>query len=585
MDVKITRRLSAIVSADLAGYSRLMGIDEVGTLNTLRRHRQELIDPLISEHGGRIVKTMGDGLLMEFPSVVSAVACSVAVQEGMAKRNEELQEVEQFAFRIGVNLGDILIEDGDIHGDGVNIAARLEALAEPGGICVSERVHDDVRDRIGINFVDLGKRELKNISRALRCWAWHPARAETQKIKSTSEFLKAPVLVVFPFNNFSSDPEYEFFADGLSEDLTTLLSAYRDFPVIARNSAFMFKGKEFDVTEAGQQLGADYAVEGSVRVAGNRMRVNAQLIDVSTGHHLWAQKFDRNIEDIFTLQDELSLQIAAMISPTVVRHEGARANAATSEDIGHWAAMVRIRQRLLSADAQNISEAIAALLEQERKHPEDSMIQALIAWFNSMEIVSGTKGFREVRAEMVKRSKRALQLDPTNYLAYNVLAIGEQFHGHLDAALQANEKSIELNPSAGLSYAWRATTKCLLGQLEESIEDFAIMERLSPMDPLLPASDVNKSRSLLFLGRFDEAIKIARRSIDGVPNLPYSHVALISALGNAGMVEAAKDHAREFQERFPDIHLSSVFVNFRTRDPKDFELFKNGMKVAGFNID
>ncbi|MFC6639298.1 hypothetical protein GV827_21025 [Sulfitobacter sp. JBTF-M27] len=585
MDIKITRRLSAIVSADLAGYSRLMGIDEVGTLNTLRRHRQELIDPLISEHGGRIVKTMGDGLLIEFPSVVSAVACSVSVQEGMAKRNEELQEVDQFAFRIGVNLGDILIEDGDIHGDGVNIAARLEALAEPGGICVSERVHDDVRDRIGINFVDLGKRELKNISRTLRCWAWHPARAETQKIKSTSEFLKAPVLVVFPFNNFSSDPEYEFFADGLSEDLTTLLSAYRDFPVIARNSAFMFKGKEFDVTEAGQQLGADYAVEGSVRVAGNRMRVNAQLIDVSSGHHLWAQKFDRNIEDIFTLQDELSLQIAAMISPTVVRHEGARANAATSEDIGHWAAMVRIRQRLLSADAQNISVAIVALLEQERKHPEDSMIQALIAWFNSMEIVSGTKGFREVRAEMVKRSKRALQLDPTNYLAYNMLAIGEQFHGHLDTALQANEKSIELNPSAGLSYAWRATTKCLLGQLEESIEDFAIMERLSPMDPLLPASDVNKSRSLLFLGRFDEAIKIARRSIDGVPNLPYSHVALISALGNAGMVEAAKDHAREFQERFPDIHLSSVFVNFRTRDPKDFELFKNGMKVAGFDID
>jgi len=585
MGIKITRRLSAIVSADLAGYSRLMGIDEVGTLNTLRRHRQELIDPLISEHGGRIVKTMGDGLLIEFPSVVSAVACSVSVQEGMAKRNEELQEVEQFAFRIGVNLGDILIEDGDIHGDGVNIAARLEALAEPGGICVSERVHDDVRDRLDVNFVDLGKRELKNISRALRCWAWHPARAETQKIKSTSEFLKAPVLVVFPFNNFSSDPEYEFFADGLSEDLTTLLSAYRDFPVIARNSAFMFKGKEFDVSEAGQKLGADYAVEGSVRVAGNRMRVNAQLIDVSTGHHLWAQKYDRNIEDIFTLQDELSLQIAAMISPTVVRHEGARANAATSEDIGHWAAMVRIRQRLLSADAQNISEAIAALLEQERKHPEDSMIQALIAWFNSMEIVSGTKGFREVRAEMVKRSKRALQLDPTNYLAYNMLAIGEQFHGHLDAALQANEKSIELNPSAGLSYSWRATTKCLLGQLEESIEDFAIMERLSPMDPLLPASDVNKSRSLLFLGRFDEAIKIARRSIDVVPNLPYSHVALISALGNAGMVEAAKDHARELQKRFPDIHLSSVFVNFRTRDPKDFELFKNGMKVAGFNID
>lgn len=585
MEEQIVRRLSAIVSADLAGYSRLMGIDEVGTRNMLRRHRQELIDPLISEHHGRIVKTMGDGLLLEFPSVVSAVACSISVQEGMAKRNEELQEAEKFAFRIGVNLGDVLIEDEDIHGDGVNIAARLEALAEPGGICVSERVHDDVRDRIDINFVDLGKRNLKNISRAIQCWSWHPARAEKKPMKSTREFLKAPVLVVFPFNNFSSDPEYEFFADGLTEDLTTLLSAYRDFPVIARNSAFRFKGKEFDVMDAGQQLAAEYAVEGSVRVAGNRMRVNAQLIDISTGHHLWAQKYDRDVEDIFTLQDDLSLQIAAMISPTVVRHEGSRANAATSEDIGHWGAMVRIRQRLLSVEAEKIAGAKADLLEQESKHPESSMIHALLAQFNSMEIVGGTKDFREVRTEMLERSRRALKLDPTNYLAYNMLALGEQFHGHLEAALLANEKSIELNPSAGLSYAWRATTKCLLGQLEESIEDFEIMERLSPLDPLLPASDVNKARSLLFLGRFDEAIVIAKRSIGALPNLPYSRAVLVSALGNAGMVKAAKEQAKEFQERFPDINLSSVFVNFRTRNPKDFELFKNGMKVANFTFD
>jgi adenylate cyclase len=585
MEEKIVRRLSVIVSADLAGYSRLMGVDEVGTRTTLRLHRRELIDPLIASHGGRVVKTMGDGLLLEFPSVVGAVECSVAVQEGMAKRNKALEEAEKFAFRIGINLVDILIEDEDIHGDGVNVAARLEALAEPGGICVSERVYDDIRDRLNLNFADLGKRNLKNISRAIQCWAWHPASAEKRQAKSTREFLKAPVLVVLPFNNFSNDPEYEFFADGLSEDLTTLLSAYRDFPVIARNSAFRFKGKEFDVTEAGKQLGADYAVEGSVRVAGNRMRVNAQLIDISTGHHLWAQRYDRNIEDIFTIQDELSLQIAAMISPTVVRNEGSRANAATSEDIGHWAAMVRIRQHLMSPEGKATASARAALLEQERTHPEDSMVQALMAWFMSVEIVSGARDFREVRKEMLERSRRALQLDPTNYLAYNMLALGEQFHGHLEAALQANEKSIELNPSAGLSYAWRATTKCLLGQLEESLEDFAMMERLSPLDPLLPASDVNKARSLLFMGRFDEAIETAKRSVDAAPNLAYSRIALVSALGNAGMIKAAEEQATEFRERFPDVKLESVFVNFKTRNPKDYELFKHGLEVAGFTSD
>lgn len=334
MNEKTLRRLTAIVSADVVGYSRLIGDDETGTISALRQHRAELIDVEIDAHGGRIVKTMGDGLLLEFPSVVDAVRCAVAVQDGMGERNTDTHEDKQIVFRIGVNLGDIVIDGDDILGDGVNIAARLEALAEPGGICISQRVYEDVQDRLEIEFMDLGKRELKNISRPVNCWAWQQGAVAKKSTKIVAEFMDAPARAVLPFNSFSQDPEYEFFADGLSKDLTTLLAAYRDFPVIARNSAFTFKGKDIDVMEAGQQLGANYVVEGSVRVAGTRMRVNALLIDVKTGHHLWAQKFDRNIDDIFTLQDELSLQIASNISPTVVRNENTRVSAATPGEIG-----------------------------------------------------------------------------------------------------------------------------------------------------------------------------------------------------------------------------------------------------------
>jgi adenylate cyclase len=578
MNERTQRRLAALVAADMVGYSRLMGIDEEGTLAALRLHRTSLVDNKISEHGGRIVKTMGDGLLIEYPSVVDAVRSAIAVQEGMRVRNVDTPPEKQIVFRIGINLGDIIIEGDDILGDGVNIAARLEALAEPGGICISQRVYEDVRDRLEIAFVDLGDRDLKNISRPVQCWAWQRKHKDRAPVKSAAQITSEPALAVLPFNNFSSDPEYEFFADGLSEDLTTLLSAYREFPVIARNSAFTFKGKDIDIIDAGKQLGASYVVEGSVRVTGKRMRVNAQLIDVETGHHLWAQKFDRDIEDIFTLQDELSLQIASNISPTVGRNENTRLGAASPGDISFWGALNKVRQLVTTFTNRSADEAREILLELEKQNPNNSMVQAFLALCVNISILSGQTRWRQGRTELMRYARRAIEIDPTNPVGYHWLSCAEQYYGHLEAALEAAERSIELNPSASQGYFWRGTNKMLLGRAEESLDDFAMIERLSPLDPLLPLKNVAKARSLLILQRYEEAVEVARMAVAISQDIAFHRILLIAALALSGRIERARQEAESYREKFPDVNLSDVLVNFTTRDPLDLARIKEGLR-------
>ena len=310
---RVERRLAAILAADVVGYSRLMGQDEAGTLARLRGHRRELIDPEIAEHKGRIVKTTGDGILIEFPSVVEAVACAVAVQRGMADRNAATPEDQRIVFRVGVNLGDIIFaEDNDIHGDGVNVAARLEGIAEPGGICISGIVHDQVRDKLDLAFEDMGEQSLKNIARPVRMYRVRLTPAETTPKGTPTE--SAPVLAlpdkpsiaVLPFANMSSDPEQEYFADGIAEDIITALSRYPSLFVIARNSCFTYKGRAVDVKQVGRELGVRYVLEGSLRKSGNRVRITAQLIEAGTGNHVWAERYDRDLADIFAVQDEIT---------------------------------------------------------------------------------------------------------------------------------------------------------------------------------------------------------------------------------------------------------------------------------------
>jgi TolB-like protein len=328
--VRVGRRLAAIVAADVAGYSRLMGLDEVGTAWTLREHRK-VTDALVVKHGGRLVKTTGDGVLLEFPSVVDAVECAVAVQAVMAERNQGAPEDLRMLFRIGINLGDILIEGDDILGDGVNVAARLEGIAEPGGICVSSSAYEQVRGKVSVDFTDLGEQTLKNISRPIRAYAVGLS-ANAHQTASLPPSAPRLSLVVLPFANIGGDPEQDYFVDGVTESLTTDLSRIHGAFVIARNTAFTFKGKAIDVKKLGRELNVRYVLEGSVQRGGKRLRVNVQLVDAETGNHLWAERFDKPVADLFDMQDEIVSRLANALDAELISAEARRAERSPHPD-------------------------------------------------------------------------------------------------------------------------------------------------------------------------------------------------------------------------------------------------------------
>ena len=355
------RRLAAIVSADVAGYSRLMGRDESGTLAALKALRQEVVDPAIASHGGRIVKTTGDGLLLEFPSVVNAVRCAVEVQTAMADRTARIAEDRRVAFRIGINIGDIIVEGDDIFGDGVNVAARLQEIAAPGGICISSRVHEDVRDRLDTAFDDGGAQTLKNIARPVQVWRWQPGMAVVPKPAPPPTALPLPdkpSIAVLPFQNMSGDPEQEYFVDGLVEDIITGLSRFKSLFVIARNSSFTYKGKAVDIKQVSRELGVRYVLEGSIRKAANRVRITGQLVESDTGNHLWADRFDGALEDVFTLQDVVTEKVIAQLAPSVEQAEIERARRKPTQNLGAYDCYLRGLALFQTLSRENFDEAI-----------------------------------------------------------------------------------------------------------------------------------------------------------------------------------------------------------------------------------
>ncbi len=372
---RVERRLTAILAADIAGYSRLMGLDEAGTLARLRAHRRELIDPKIAERKGRIVKTTGDGILIEFPSVVEAVACAVAVQRGMAERNVSAPEDQRIVFRVGVNLGDIIVEGDDIHGDGVNVAARLEGIAEPGGICISGTVRDHIGDRLDLAFDDMGEQKLKNIARPLRVYRIRLAATESTKPVPAEgipvlALPDKPSIAVLPFQNMSGDPEQEYFVDGMVEEIITALSRIRWLFVIARNSTFTYKGRVVDVKQVGRELGVRYVLEGSVRKGGNRVRITAQLIEAATGSHLWADRFDGSLDDVFELQDKVASNVAGIIEPTLQSSEIHRSTARSTADATTYDLYLRALSTMFSFSKEAISKALDFLDREITRDPD-----------------------------------------------------------------------------------------------------------------------------------------------------------------------------------------------------------------------
>ena len=411
---RVGRRLAAILAADVVGYSRLTGADEEGTLSRLRALRQELIEPMVDAHGGRTVKLLGDGSLVEFASVVDAVRCAIEVQRGVAARNTKVAPDRQIEFRIGIHLGDVIVEsDGDLMGDGVNIAARLEGMAEPGGICLSEDAWRQVRDKVAEEFIDLGHKELKNIARPVRMYRLDVAApaisALSQPARPALALPDKPSIAALPFENMSGDPEQDYFCDGMVEDIITGLSRIKWLFVIARNSTFVYKGKAVDVKQVGRDLGVRYVLEGSVRKAGNRVRITGQLVEAQTGMHLWAERYDRPLDDIFAVQDEITLAIVGAIEPSLRQAEIVRVRRSRPESLDAYDLVLRALPSLYTAMPEDAAKAVPLLEKALELEPSYAIAHAHLAWYLHQRFSRG--GLREEdRIGAVRHARAATTL-------------------------------------------------------------------------------------------------------------------------------------------------------------------------------
>jgi len=539
---RVERRLAAVLAADVAGYSRLMGHDEVGTARTLREHRQ-MTDALAAKHGGRLVKTTGDGVLLEFPSVVNAVECAVAVQAVMAEWNIGVPVDRQMQFRIGVNLGDILVEGDDILGDGVNIAARLEGIAEPGGICISSAAYEHVRGKVAVEFTDLGDQTLKNIARPIRAYAV-AINANADRAFSRPNHAPHLSIVVLPFANIGGDPEQEYFADGVTESLTTDLSRISGAFVIARNTAFTFKSKPVDVKKLGRELNVRYVLEGSVQRGGNRVRVNVQLIDAETGNHLWAERFDKPIADLFDMQDEIVSWLANALNAELIAAEARSGERSASPDAmdlifqgracfnrgatpEHLAQARGFFERALELDACNVEAMLGVA----------AIDSAVGAGFMTDD---GPARFAAAEAATIK----ALSIAPNHALGHARLGFVQMFTNRADQAIGELERALALDRNLAHVHALIGLAKYCLGRGAETEAHINEAFRLSPRDTLGYRWMVMVGFAKVQLKADAEAVAWFRRGLEANRNFSVAHFHLAAALARLGALDQARDAAK-----------------------------------------
>ena len=559
-----TRRLTAILAADVAGYSRLMGADEEGTHARLQGHLRELIDPKIAEHRGRVVKNTGDGLLAEFASVVDAVRCAVEVQRGMADREPEVPDDRRIRFRIGINLGDVIAEEHDIFGDGVNVAARLEALAEPGGICVSRVVRDQVRDRLPYPFEDRGEQSVKNIARPVRVYALRPERtadvptASGSFTTSTSPPVAAPRLsiVVVPFTNLSDDREQQYFADGITEDLTTDLSRVAGMLVISRNTAFTYRNKPVDTKQIGRELGIRYVLEGSVRRSGNQVRVNAQLIDAESDTHLWAERFNGDTRDLFALQDEITTRIAVALNVELIGAEAARST--DHPDVLDY--ILRGRAAMTKPPGRNrYTEAIGWFERALELDPQSVEAQSLLARVLIGRItdqLSDTATTDITRADFL--AGQALAASPRSPHAHYSKGEVLRAQNRLEEAISEYDTAVALDRNLVSAYAQIGQCKFYIGAIQEYIPMVERSIRLSPRDPALGIWFGRIGLVHLLQSRIGEAILSLERARNANPALPYVRSRLAAAYALNGETERAGVELAEARKLSGDDRHSSI---------------------------
>jgi TolB-like protein len=542
---RVNRRLAAILCADVAQYSRLMGSDEEGTLAALLAHRRELVDPLIAQHQGRIVKTTGDGMLIEFASVVDAVRCAVVIQSGMDDRNADVDEERRIRFRVGINVGDIIVEGGDIFGDGVNVAARLEALAQPGQICVSATVRDQIGEKLPICFADMGEHSVKNIARPIHVFRIDTGveAAAAAASRSAEPVLRAPVrasIAVLPFQNMGGDAEQDYFCDGMVEDIITGLSRIKSLFVIARNSTFIYKGRAVDIKQVGRDLGVRYVLEGSVRKGGNRVRITAQLIEVDSGTHVWAERYDRSLDDVFAVQDEIALNVVGAIEPTLRQAEIERVKQARPDNLGAYDLMLRALPDLYVAMADEATRALELLDRALTHDPEYALAHGYAAWCHEIRFVRAGQDPIE-REAAIRHAYAAITHGPDDANALSMAAfVLAMISRDMATARTAFEQALAISPSCFFALAFGSAAFGWKGEAERAIDWGERARRISPFDRLLYGAGHGLALGYFMRGDSDKAAEAARLAIQVKPEFSLSHVLLAAALAQAGRLDEAK---------------------------------------------
>ena len=625
------RRLAAIVAADVVGYSRLMGGDESGTLAALKALRHELVDPKIADHGGRLVKTTGDGLLVEFASVVDAVSCAIDLQTAMAEQNVDVPEDRRMVFRIGVNEGDIIVDGDDIFGDGVNVAARMQEIAPPGGLCVSSRVYDDVRNRLDAFFEDGGERALKNIARPVQVYRWTPGAtgsatagqfvkatarpsrmawtiaaaavvalgiagwwwssaptgrpdAERATTASAAEAARSvasrPGVAVLPFVNLSGDPSQEYFSDGLTEDVIAALGRFGSLTVMARNAVFPFKGKNAKPAEIGHELDVRYIVEGSVRRAGEQIRVSVQLTDALAGKLLWSQQYDEGLKDVFAVQDAVTRQVAGALAVNLTRVEQRRALSKPTESLDAYDLVLRGRERLLSNTRGTNREARQLF---ERAAEFDPKYADAYAWSGGAYFEMAERGWTEDANVALERTLelggKAVMLDPDSVLGHRVIGLAHLARAEYGQASAEIDRALALNPSDSVGLQAQAEALLWLGRLDESIE---LGEAALHFDPLPPTNALfNLGLAYYEQRRHDDALRLLERAAARFPENSFYHAVLAATFAQLGRLpEAARE--RDAVLRLNPFFDAATFGS-RFQNPAHRAYLVEGVLKAGFN--
>jgi adenylate cyclase len=585
----VERRLAAILAADVAGSCRLIGIDEEGTLARLKALRKTLFDPKITDHRGRIVKNTGDGAIAEFASVVDAVRCADEIQRGMAEQNIDMPQDKRIELRIGIHVGDIIIEENDIFGDGVNIAVRLEGIAEPGGISISDDARRQIRGKVDITFEDLGSQSLKNIAEPMRVWRVQNGRAvpavpNRLPVGDALPPPDKPSIAVLPFTNMSGDPEQDYFADGVVEEIITALSHFKALFVIARNSSFTYKGRAVDVKQVGRELGVRYVLEGSVRKSANRVRITGQLVDTATGAHLWAERFDGDLGDIFDLQDQVTESVVGAIAPVVEKAEIERARRKPTENLDAYALYLRGLAKIYQfGNRQAIDEALRLFNRAIELDPDFASAYGRAAFCYS---IAKTNGWISVTpseiAEVKRLAQRAVELGKDD-----ALALASSGHAlvfvvrDLEVGAALVDRALVLNSNLAEAWYYGGWAKIWLGEPEPAIERFARAMRLSPLDPRMSHMRAGTAQAQFLLGRYDEAVSWAAVALQDDPDLQFGLRIAAASNAMAGRPEQVHKAVARLRQLNPALRVSTLKDVLGPWRAEDLLRLEEGLRRAG----